>query len=74
MNSQLLSQARQLSMEDQLDLVDAIWRDIAGNDAVPVTDVQKTELDSRFGDHAADPHDVLAWADVKTAALARIGR
>jgi putative addiction module component (TIGR02574 family) len=75
MNTSLLDQARQLSLEDQLELVEALWDSIATrNAAPPPTDAQKAELDRRLADHQANPNDVLAWSDVKTAALAHIGR
>lgn len=75
MDTDFLDQARQLSLQDQLELVEALWDSIAKrNAAPPPTDAQKAELDRRLADHQANPHDVLAWSDVKTAALARIGR
>ena len=75
MNTHLLDQARQLSLQDQLELVEALWDSIAQRNAAPLpTDAQTAELDRRLADHQANPNDVLAWSDVKTAALARIGR
>ena len=75
MNAQLLSQARQLSIQDQLELAEALWDGIAERNAVPgPTDAQKAELDRRFNEHEANPDDVVPWSEVKTAALAHIGR
>lgn len=75
MNSQLLSQARQLSVKDQLELAEALWDGIAERNAVPApTDAQKAELDRRLADHVANPDDVVPWSEVKTSALAHIGK
>jgi putative addiction module component (TIGR02574 family) len=75
MNAQLLSQARQMSVQDQLELVEALWEGIAKRNAVPApTDAQKMELDRRIADHEANPDDVISWSDVKAAALAHIGQ
>ncbi|MDO9452839.1 MAG: addiction module protein [Stagnimonas sp.] len=75
MNTQLLSQARQLSVEDQLELVEALWDGIAKRNAVPgPTDVQKAELDRRLADHEANPDDVVSWNEVKASALAQLKR
>ncbi|MGH8371991.1 MAG: addiction module protein, partial [Gammaproteobacteria bacterium] len=46
MNTHLLDEVRQLSVEDQLALVEALWDEIAKrNAAPPLTATQKTELD-----------------------------
>ena len=75
MNAQLLSQARQLSVQDQLELAAALWDGIAERNAVPApTDAQKAELERRLADHEANPDDVVPWSEVKTSALAHIGR
>ncbi|MGB9428936.1 MAG: addiction module protein [Gammaproteobacteria bacterium] len=75
MNTQLLDQVRQLSLEDQLDLVEALWDDIAGRNGVPLpTEAQKTELDRRIAEHEANPNDTAPWNEVKVEALARIRR
>jgi putative addiction module component (TIGR02574 family) len=75
MNAQLLSQARQLSVQDQLELLEKLWEDIAERDAIPTpTEAQKVELDRRLADHLADPDDVISWKDVKASALVQIGR
>lgn len=75
MNTHLLDQARQLSVEEQLELVEALWDDIARRNTVPPpTDAQKEELDRRLADHEANPDDVVPWSQVKASALAHIGR
>lgn len=75
MNTKLLSQARQLSIQDQLELVEALWDGIAKRNAAPgPTDPQKAELDKRLADHEANPDDVVSWGEVKASALTHIGQ
>lgn len=73
MNTQLLEQARVLAIDEQIELVEAIWDGIVSRDAVPsLTEAQKTELDCRLADHIAYPNDVIPWSEVKAAVLAKI--
>lgn len=75
MNTHLLDQAREISLEEQLELVDALWNDIAKRNAVPYpTEAQKAELDRRLADHEANSDDVILRDEVKASALARLGR
>jgi putative addiction module component (TIGR02574 family) len=75
MNTHLLDQARQLSVEEQLELVEALWDEIAKRNAIPPpTEAQKAELDRQLADHEANPDDVVPWSEVKVSGLARIGR
>ena len=75
MNTQLLSQARQLSVQDQLELAEALWDGIAERNAIPgPTEAQKAELDRRFEELKANPDDIVPWSEVRAAALAHIGR
>ena len=73
MNTQLLQQASVLDVNEQIELVEAIWDGIVSRGAAPsLTKTQATELDRRLADHIANPDDVVAWSDVKAAALAKI--
>ncbi len=75
MNAQLLLQARQLSTQDQLELAEVLWQDIATRGSAPQPSAaQKMELDKRLAEHAANPDDVVSWSEVKSAAFARIGQ
>jgi putative addiction module component (TIGR02574 family) len=75
MNTSLFDQVRQLSVEEQLEFVEALWDSIGDRNAVPgPTDAQKAELDRRLADHAANPENVVPWDEVKDSALTRIGR
>jgi putative addiction module component (TIGR02574 family) len=75
MNTQLLAQARQLSIVEQIELIETLWNDIVKRNAVPPpTEAQLAELDRRLAEHEANPDDVVPWSEVKAAALTRIGR
>jgi putative addiction module component (TIGR02574 family) len=73
MNTQLLQKASALHIDEQIELVEAIWDGIVSRNAVPpLTSAQAVELDRRLADHLANPNDVIAWSDVKAAVLAKI--
>lgn len=75
MNLQLLQQARGLDIDEQIELVEAIWDGIVSRDAAPsLTEAQNTELGRRLADHLANPDDVIPWSEVKATALAKIRR
>jgi putative addiction module component (TIGR02574 family) len=75
MNTSLFDQVRQLSVEEQIELVEALWDNIVERNAVPgPTEAQKAELDRRLSEHAAHPDDVVPWSEVKDSALTRIRR
>jgi putative addiction module component (TIGR02574 family) len=72
-NPHLLQQAKELDVDEQIELVEAIWDSIVSRGApLPLTFAQKTELERRHASLLANPEDVVAWTDVKAAALAKI--
>jgi putative addiction module component (TIGR02574 family) len=65
----------QMSIEDRITLVQAIWDSIASaQQRPPLSDALRAELDRRVADHLANPEDVVPWEEVKAAALARLKR
>jgi putative addiction module component (TIGR02574 family) len=75
MNESLFDQVRQLSVEEQIELVEALWDNIVERNAVPgPTEAQKAELDRRLSEHADSPDDVVPWSEVKDSALTRVRR
>jgi putative addiction module component (TIGR02574 family) len=75
MDSTLLEQARKLSTDEQLALIEALWDDLATRAGVPLpTAAQIEELDRRVAEDDAHPDDVVPWSDVEAQALARIRR
>ncbi len=73
MNTQLLQQARVLGVDEQIELVEAIWDGIVSRGAVPsLTEAQTLELERRLAGYTANPDDVVPWSEVKAAALAKL--
>ena len=73
MNTQLLQQASELDIDEQIELVEAIWDGIVSRGAVPkITETQKSELDRRLADLMANPDRVISWDEVKAKVLTRI--
>lgn len=79
MNTQLLDQAMKLSIDERIELVEALWDSIAAPDAAPgaipaLTRMQVDELAHRSRDLDAHPDDTVSWSEAKASALARIRR
>jgi putative addiction module component (TIGR02574 family) len=75
MNQQLLQQTRQLSPQDRMQLMEALWDQFSENESdMPLTAVQKRELDRRAADAELHPEKLLSWDEVKSQALARISQ
>jgi putative addiction module component (TIGR02574 family) len=67
-----LAEIAELSIDDRLCLVEAIWDSIAAEagEAVPSVDEQQ-ELERRLAAHRTNPEQVVPWEEVKAQALAR---
>jgi len=75
MNTQLLQQATTLNINEQIELVEAIWDNIVSLDAAPpLTKLQEEELNRRLDDYLAHPDDAESWQEVKAATLAQIAQ
>lgn len=75
MNTQLFDQAKRLTLDEQIELVEALWDNIVERHGVPpITETQKAELDRRILDHESNPHDVVLWGEVRAEALRQIGK
>ena len=62
-----------LGIEERLTLVEELWDSIAADSrAVPLTETQRTELDSRIADHETNPNDVVPWEEIKTSITERL--
>jgi len=65
----------QLGVEERLALLEEIWDSIATDDgALSLPNVQRAELERRFDEDEANPHDVASWEAVKAATSARLGK
>lgn len=57
-----------LSIEDRINLVQAIWDSIATDQAyTDLTDMQKQELDRRIADSENNPDNVMTWQEIKAS-------
>ena len=66
MSPSQLEQLLNLSVEDRIQLVEAIWDSIADDpDSLPVTEAQRAELDRRLAAHQRDPDATRAWPQVR---------
>jgi putative addiction module component (TIGR02574 family) len=62
-----------LGTEERLSLIGELWDSLnVEAAAIPVTDSQKHELQSRLADHRRNQDDVVAWDDVKTSLTKRL--
>lgn len=73
MNTQLLQQASVLGVDEQIELVEAIWDGIVSRGAAPLLTVaQKSELDRRLKAYLENPNDVVSWDEVKASVIQKI--
>lgn len=73
--SEVLSAANSLSIDERIQLVEAVWDGIAAEQPTPkLTEAQKQELDRRLAEHEANPDDVIPWEEVKAQLEARLKR
>lgn len=60
-----LNEIEALSIEDRINLVQAIWDGIAEDKACDdLTDMQKQELDRRIADSEINPENVMTWEEI----------
>jgi putative addiction module component (TIGR02574 family) len=69
--SATLRAIRQMSIDDRIRLVQAIWDEIAADQCPNLTDAQKEELDRRLAEDEADPDEGIPWEVVKAEARLR---
>ena len=70
MNSQIINDARELPLADQIELIDALWESISQKGyEPPLTPSQAAELDRRLEAHRRNPEDVLSWESIKQEVL-----
>jgi len=65
MSPSQLEQLLSLSVEERIQLVEAIWDSIADRpESLPVTSAQRAELDRRLAAHLKDPGATRGWPQV----------
>jgi putative addiction module component (TIGR02574 family) len=64
-----------LGLDDRLKLVEEIWDLIGAKDEeIPLTNAQRAELERRMAEDDARPADTIAWEEVKSSTLSRLGK
>ena len=61
----ILEQVGQLSVDEQIVLVQQIWDGIAKHGDLPLTDAKRAELDHRLASFQANPGDVVPWEQIR---------
>lgn len=70
-----LAEARSLSIDDRLRLVEAIWDSIEADSAdLELTPAQRELIEQRLAAYLARPDEAVPWERVKAEALERIRR
>ena len=70
MNSQLVNDARELPLAEQIELIDALWESVVKQGyEPPLTPEQSVELDRRLEAHQRNPDDVVSWDTIKGETL-----
>jgi putative addiction module component (TIGR02574 family) len=73
--STTLAAARSLNLDDRIRLVQAIWDEIAADQAqLGLTDAQLRELENRLRDDDANPTDGIPWEVIRKEARMRSQR
>lgn len=68
MTSSLLEEATKLSLDERIELVEAIWDSIAHDaaaDDLPLADEHRLELDRRLAELETHPDDESPWEEVR---------
>ena len=61
-----------MSIDERLALLGEIWDSLsAAQEQVPLTELQKAELDRRLAAHQANPSAAIPWEKIKAEALER---
>ena len=66
MNADLLEEARKLSVEERIELVEAIWDSVRDSrETRPLTESQRALLERRWAAYRADPSAGSPWEEVR---------
>jgi len=62
-----------LGIEERLALIGELWDSLDASAAtIPVSEVQRVELQSRLAEHQRNPDDVVTWDDAKASLTKRL--
>ena len=63
----LLTEAAKLSVQERIELIEAIWDTVAADlDGLPIPESHKEELDRRLAEMEANPGAESTWEEVRT--------
>jgi putative addiction module component (TIGR02574 family) len=75
MSTNVIEAAKNLSLPERLELLDALWESIVEEGyEPPLTQAQAEELDQRLNAHERNPDDVIAWETIKTEFDSKFGK
>jgi putative addiction module component (TIGR02574 family) len=61
-----------LSVAERILIAEQIWDSItAEQEALPITEAQKTELDRRLDDYQASPEEGSSWNEIKNKLVSK---
>lgn len=69
----VLGEAEQLSAEDRLRLIDALWDLVPPDADIPLHEDWAPDLERRVADIESGAAETIPWATVRKEALTRIG-
>ena len=70
--SSVLSAAQQLSEQDRLRLIDALWETVPPESEAPFSDEWAREIERRVAQLDAGTAKTVPWSQIRDEALARI--
>ena len=68
MKTELLDEAKRLSVSERIELVEAIWDTVAEDaslERLPLSEAHRAELDRRLDDWRRDPEAGSPWNEVR---------
>ena len=70
-----VAEIKSLSVDERLNIVEAIWDSIVADAAdIEVTPAERELIERRLATYLANPNDVVPWEEVKARALERARR
>ena len=70
-----VAEIKSLSVDERLNIVEAIWDSIVADAAdIEVTPAERELIERRLAAYLANPNDVVPWEEVKARALERARR
>lgn len=75
MSTNVIEAAKNLSLPERLELLDAVWESVVEEGyEPPLTEGQAQELDQRLKAHEEHPDDVIAWEAIKSEFDSKFGK